>query len=223
MKNAVCYAPAPKIEALATDYLEVKASCSLIEPAPGDYTTSDIRWSDLKRSICNFPPGNQDISPDAVTPFSVNQDYATADLYPLIDIANRRPTVATTSEAFAPYSNATLTFMVETGKFIYNPDTGNYIAEIIPISYTAYLAVQPPNLLWNPGVEVTAYMLEGRLISPTTFDPKIQNGAEAQAVFNNYKGRFVYKVDLDIPPFYTNSGEVNLRIQGMFHIVGGGK
>lgn len=223
MKNTACYAPAPKTEAPATDYLEVKASCSLIAPEQGDYTTSDISWSDLKRSICNFPPSSEDISPYPVTPYPVNQDYVTADLYPLTDIANRRPTVATTSEAFAPYSNATLTFMVETGKFILDPTTGNYIAEIIPISYTAYLAVQPPNQFWNPGIDVTAYMLEGRLISPTTFDPKIQNGAEAQAVFNNYKGRFIYKVDLDIPPFYTDSGEVNLRIQGTFHIVGGGK
>ncbi len=218
-----CYAPAPLIKVEATDYLEVKASCSLIAPEQGDYTTSDIIWSDLKRSICNFPPGNQDISPESVTPFSVNTDYSTADLYPLIDISNRRPTVADTSDAFAPYSCATLTFMVETGNFIYDPATGNYISEIVPISYSAWLKVMPPNQFWNPGIDFSTYLLEGRLISPTIFDPKIQNGAEAKAIFNGYKGRFVYKVDLDIPPFYTNSGEVNDHIQGTFFIVGGGK
>lgn len=202
-----------------TDYSSVIATCSIRPPA-GDYSTSDIRWSSLEKSLCVFPPGSQDLSPGSVTPYPVNSDYSTVYLSPLAEITGRsieRDDV----QAWTPYSNTTLTFQVETGKSIYNPETGNYEPEVIAMTYLAYLSVMPPTVNYNPGVDVTAYLVEGRLLEPNVFDPRIQNGAQAEGTFNEYKGRFVYKVNLDTPPFYFKNS-VNQPIQGIFHVIGGG-
>jgi hypothetical protein len=126
---------------------------------------------------------------------------------------------ATTIANYAPWGNAQLAFEVGTGLAVVDPATGNAVQTTEIIEYLAALKLQSPN--WKPesGVDNTAYSCQGRLLSPTTLDSRITNGAQANAVINGYRGRFELVFDLAMDNFAYS--DLRQTIDGTFRVIGG--
>lgn len=126
---------------------------------------------------------------------------------------------ASTVSAYAPWGNAQLAFEVGTGYVTTDIATGNAIQAAEIIEYLAALSLQPPN--WKPesGIDATTYSCRGRLLSPATLDPRITNGAQAEAVINGYRGRFELVFDLAMDAYHR--GDLRQILEGTFRVIGG--
>lgn len=126
---------------------------------------------------------------------------------------------AATISNYAPWGNAQLAFEVSTGFESYDPATGNATQATLVLEYLAALSLKAP--AWNPesGVDTTTYACQGRLLSPTTLDPRITNGAQAECVLNGYRGRFelVFGLSMDKEAYR----DLRQSIQGVFRVIGG--
>ncbi len=214
---------APRAEingGLGYNYASAVAYCDR-EPDPKlDYGYSDMVWSTINRSICNWPPGD-DEDPVYQSPGSdqlMAVDYTTSNLTPLSEIEGRYIETNLDSD-LAPWSNSLLTFSVETGQGHVDPETGNYTPILEQITYRAYLNIQPPNYQEKQGVDVTAYTVTGRLLNPAVLDERLQNGAQAEAKVNNYKGRFELRFPLHTQAFAYPT--IRQELAGIFHVMGG--
>jgi len=126
---------------------------------------------------------------------------------------------ASTVSAYAPWGNAQLAFEVGIGYAATDAATGNAVQATEVIEYLAALSLQAPN--WKPesGVDGTTYACRGRLLSPATLDPRITNGAQAEAVVNGYRGRFELVFDLAMDAAHRR--DLRQSIEGTFRVVGG--
>jgi hypothetical protein len=126
---------------------------------------------------------------------------------------------AATISAYAPWGNAQLAFEVGTGYAAFDPATGNAVQSTEIVEYLAALTLQAPS--WKPesGVDNTTYACRGRLLSPATLDPRITNGAQAEAVINGYKGRFELVFDLSQDPAHRR--DLRQMVEGIFRVIGG--
>jgi len=122
--------------------------------------------------------------------------------------------------AYAPWGNAELAFEVATSQASLDSTTGNYIFGKTTLEYLAALNIQRPDWKSAPGSEQTLYFVSGRLLSPSTLDPRITNGSQAIARINGLLGRFELVFDLAM----NQAARVDLRqmIQGTFRVTGGG-
>lgn len=66
---------------------------------------------------------------------------------------------------------------------------------------------------------MTTYRCTGRLLYPTTLDPRITSGSWADAVINGYTGRFELQFDLAMDDHVYPV--VRQSIQGVFRVIGG--
>jgi hypothetical protein len=122
--------------------------------------------------------------------------------------------------AYAPWGNAELAFEVATSQATLDKTTGNYIFGTTTLEYLAALTIHMPDWKSAPGSEQTLYPISGRLLSPSTLDPRIVNGSQAVARINGLLGRFELVFDLAM----NQAARVDLRqmIQGTFRVTGGG-
>lgn len=126
---------------------------------------------------------------------------------------------ASTVASYAPWGNAQLSFEVGTGFATADPTTGNAIQATETLDYLAALTLQAPAYTPERGVDSTTYSCRGRLLSPSTLDPRITNGSQADCVINGYRGRFELTFDLSM-----NRGtyrDLRQSIEGTFRVVGG--
>ena len=126
---------------------------------------------------------------------------------------------AATIASYAPWGNAQLAFELSTGFATTDPATGNATQTTEVVEYLAALTLQAPS--WKPraGSDNTTYSCRGRLLSPTTLDPRITNGSQAEAVINGYRGRFELVFDLTMDAYHR--GDLRQSIEGTFRVVGG--
>jgi hypothetical protein len=126
---------------------------------------------------------------------------------------------ASTVSSYAPWGNAELAFEVGTGTAFTDTATGNTVQATVVLEYLAALSLQSPN--WKPesGVDGTTYACHGRLLSPSTLDPRITNGSQAEAVINGYRGRFELVFDLAMDAAHRR--DLRQSIEGTFRVVGG--
>lgn len=125
-----------------------------------------------------------------------------------------------TIAAYAPWGNAELAFKVETAAGTVDPETGNYAAQTITLEYLAALMLQRPDWRAAPGSDQTTYGVTGRLLSPSTLDPRITNGSQAVARINGVIGRLelIFDLQMDQPA----RPDLRQVIQGTFRVTGGG-
>ena len=126
---------------------------------------------------------------------------------------------ASTISNYAPWGNAQLAFEVGTGFATTDATTGNATQATETLEYLAALSLQAPT--WKPeaGVDTTTYSCRGRLLSPSTLDPRITNGAQADCVINGYQGRLELVFDLAMDSVHRR--DLRQTIQGTFRVVGG--
>ena len=126
---------------------------------------------------------------------------------------------ASTVAAYAPWGNAQLAFEVGTGFATTDPATGNAVQSTETVEYLAALTLQAPS--WKPeaGVDATTYSCRGRLLSPTTLDPRITNGSQADCTINGYRGRFELVFDLTMDSAHRR--DLRQQLEGVFRVVGG--
>jgi hypothetical protein len=126
---------------------------------------------------------------------------------------------ASTLANYAPWGNAQLAFEVGTGFATTDPATGNAIQVTETVEYLAALTLQAPNWKGEGGVDTTTYSCRGRLLSPTTLDPRITNGSQADCVINGYQGRFELVFDLAMDRGHYR--DLRQTLEGIFRVVGG--
>jgi hypothetical protein len=126
---------------------------------------------------------------------------------------------ASTVANYAPWGNAQLAFEVGTGFATTDAATGNAIQVTETVEYLAALTLQAPNWKGEGGVDATTYSCRGRLLSPTTLDPRITNGAQADCVINGYRGRFELVFDLAMDRGHYR--DLRQTLEGIFRVVGG--
>lgn len=97
---------------------------------------------------------------------------------------------------YGPWGNAQLTFTVSGNAITIDPSTGNPVASSEQLQYLAALQIASPNWQKQEGADMTTYRCSGRLLHPATLDPRISNGAQAEAVINGHAGRFELVLDL---------------------------
>jgi hypothetical protein len=129
------------------------------------------------------------------------------------------PISAATIAAYAPWGNAELAFKVGTGTAAADPETGNVVQPTETLEYLAALTIEAPDWEAKLGVDITAYRCTGRLLSPAVLDPRITNGAQAQARINGYLGRFELVFDLAMDALHRR--DLRQAIQGTFRLMGG--
>lgn len=131
------------------------------------------------------------------------------------------PISTTTIESYAPWGNAELSFEVGTGFASVDPATGNYKQSTETLEYLAALNLEAPAWTGQAGVDLTTYACKGRLLTPAVLDPRITNGAQAEAVINGVKGRFEYTYDLAQDAGFHRQ-DLRQLVQGTFSVRGGG-
>lgn len=130
------------------------------------------------------------------------------------------PIPASTIRSYAPWGNAQLAFELGTGFATRDPATGNHRQTTEVVEYLAALFLEAPSWEAKPGTDPTAYRCKGRLLTPTVLDPRITNGAQAEALINGAKGRFELVFDLAQDAFHQR--DLRQAIQGTFRVIGGG-
>lgn len=207
---------------LGINYAEVIAACDRSHRTDEDYEYSDAEWAVINRSICTWPPEDEETaSGHKIWQGETNlYDFHSVALTPLSDIEGRYIELDGGTD-LSPWNNTLLTFSVETGEGHIDPETGNYEPILEELTYRAYLNIQQPDYGEKPGVDVTTYKVNGRLLNPATLDQRIQNGAQAKAIVNNAKGRFEFRVPLNTPNFLQPM--LRQQLTGLFHLVGGPK
>lgn len=122
--------------------------------------------------------------------------------------------------AYAPWGNAQLAFEVATSKATLDQTTGNYIFGQTTLEYLAAVTIQRPDWKSSPGSDQALYAVSGRLLSPSTLDPRITNGSQAVATINGLIGRFELIFDLNM----DQAARIDIRqmVQGTFRVTGGG-
>lgn len=126
---------------------------------------------------------------------------------------------ATTLASYAPWGNAQLAFELGTGFATTDPATGNAIQSTEIVEYLAALTLQAPAWTSEAGADNTTYSCRGRLLSPAILDPRITNGAQAEAVINGYRGRFELVFDLAMDAAHYR--DLRQTIEGTFRVIGG--
>jgi hypothetical protein len=126
---------------------------------------------------------------------------------------------SSTVAAYAPWGNAQLRFELGTGLFSNDPATGNAVQSTEIVEYLAALSLQPPSWTGQSGVDATTYSIRGRLLSPTTLDPRITNGTQADAEINGYRGRLELVFDLSMDAYHRR--DLRQTIEGTFRVIGG--
>jgi hypothetical protein len=121
--------------------------------------------------------------------------------------------------SYAPWGNAALAFVLPTNGATTASATGNYVPVTEVIEYLAALNIDPPNWSGKPGADETVYVCRGRLLSPSTLDPRITNGSQAAATVNGVRGRFELVFDLAPDIYHVNT--LRQTIQGTFRMRGG--
>jgi hypothetical protein len=121
--------------------------------------------------------------------------------------------------AYAPWGNAELTFTVSGSTITTDAATGNPIASTETLEYLAALNLSAPDWQKVEGVDTTLYRCNGRLLWPSSLDPRITNGSKATAVINGYVGRLelVFDLAMDAEVYST----IRQSISGTFRVVGG--
>ncbi len=126
---------------------------------------------------------------------------------------------SSTLSNYAPWGNAQLAFEVGTGSATTDATTGNAVQTTETLEYLAALTLQAPSWKAESGVDTTTYSCRGRLLSPSTLDPRITNGAQADCVINGYRGRLELVFDLAMDSVHRR--DLRQAIQGIFRVVGG--
>jgi hypothetical protein len=129
------------------------------------------------------------------------------------------PVAASTIAAYAPWGNAELAFQVGTGTVAPDSETGNVTQLTESVSYLASLNIEGPAWEGKPGADTTTYRVTGRLLSPAILDPRITNGAQAEARINGMRGRLELVFDLAMDAAHRR--DLRQSIQGTFRVTGG--
>ena len=124
-----------------------------------------------------------------------------------------------TIATYAPWGNSQLAFEVGNSTITVDPTTGNPIEGVVVLEYLAAITLEAPNWQAQPGVDNTTYSCRGRLLTPTTFDPRITNGSQAEATINGVLGRFELTFDLAMDSFHRQ--DLRQAFQGTFRVNGG--
>ena len=128
---------------------------------------------------------------------------------------------ATDIANYAPHGNAVLRFSLPKAWQI-DPVTGNTVSPIKnqeELQYLAAINLTKPNWQGKEGVDNTAYMCSGRLLTPVEFDARITNGSQAQATINGYDGRFELVWDLTADKYHRQ--DTRTLVEGTFRVIGG--
>jgi hypothetical protein len=125
----------------------------------------------------------------------------------------------TNGNPWGAWGNATLSFLVSGLTTVDDPGTGNPVPRQDKLIYQASLQLRSPNHTSQPGADMTAYSVTGRLLSPPSFDSRIGNGAQADAVVNGHQGRLELELDLTTP--VAMNQYLRQRVQGTFRLLGG--
>ena len=128
---------------------------------------------------------------------------------------------ATDIANYAPHGNAVLRFSLPKAWSI-DPVTENVVSEIKnreELQYLAAINLQRPNWQGKEGVDNTAYICSGRLLTPVEFDERITNGSQAQATINGYEGRFELIWDLTADKEHRQ--DTRTKVEGTFRVIGG--
>ena len=128
---------------------------------------------------------------------------------------------ATDIANYAPHGNAVLRFSLPKAWQV-DPVTGNVVSPIKnqeELQYLAAINLTKPNWQGKEGVDNTAYMCTGRLLTPVEFDERITNGSQAQATINGYDGRFELVWDLTADKNHRQ--DTRTKVEGTFRVIGG--
>jgi hypothetical protein len=87
------------------------------------------------------------------------------------------------------------------------------------VEYLAALTLQAPTWKGETGADTTTYSCRGRLLSPSTLDPRITNGSQADCTINGYRGRFELVFDLTMDSAHRR--DLRQNIEGTFRVIGG--
>lgn len=121
--------------------------------------------------------------------------------------------------SYAPWGNAQLAFSLGTGAVTFDPDTGNATQAPEVVEYLAALTLQAPNWTAQSGADNSAYACRGRLLSPSTLDPRITNGSQADAIVNGYRGRL--ELVFNLAQDAGHRADLRQEIEGIFRVIGG--
>lgn len=126
---------------------------------------------------------------------------------------------------FGPHAAGSITFRVgNVREWVEDPVTGNYVpgpGQTVALTYEVAMNLSPASNNNAPGTELVQYMCQGRLLSPTTLDPRIAVGAIGTATLHNMEGRFIltdlgHRVDPAYRPYLRQ------QISGTFEQAGAG-
>lgn len=111
----------------------------------------------------------------------------------------------------------------KTGNWIPNPvDNDSTPSPIYEVTYKCHLHItKSPQLDRDAGVNSTTFYLEGMLIDPWEFDPRIVPNQRFDATFNNLEGWFELLPNQSVLPDFSQF--IGTRINGIFRIAGTGK
>lgn len=127
---------------------------------------------------------------------------------------------------YGPFSTGTITFKVgdNSSAWVEDPNTGNYIpgpSHTTSLTYEVTLNMTPASSNDAPGTELVKYNCTGRVLHPSTLDPRISVGLVGQASLNGMQGRFVLKdIGRYLQPSYRQT--LKQQIQGVFEQIGSG-
>lgn len=120
---------------------------------------------------------------------------------------------------FAPWGNAQLRFRVSGSTLVADPNTGNLTPEDEILDYLAALDIKEPK--WTPekGSDNSVYTVTGRLLYPSILDPRIANGAQAEAMIQGNYGRMELILNLSVDEAHRLA--IRQAISGKFRVIGG--
>lgn len=127
---------------------------------------------------------------------------------------------------YGPFSNGTISFQVgdNTSSWSEDPTTGNYVpgpSHTITLTYEVALTLSPSQNNNAPGAELVQYYCQGKLLSPTTLDPRITVGLVGTATLNGLEGRFIL-TDRGINTNPSYRPTLRQTLAGTFEHVGAG-
>jgi hypothetical protein len=122
--------------------------------------------------------------------------------------------------AYAPFDNAALVFKVYS-TYAIDPNTGNKVPVDTAETYTAHIQLQTSSQDYKAGIDEAKFSCKGRLLSPTTFSPKVKVGAVASCTVNGVSGT-LRLTDLGSNSLTFARNTLHQEFSGVFEQVGKG-
>lgn len=122
--------------------------------------------------------------------------------------------------AYAPWDNASLAFKVYSS-FALDSKTGNQIPVNTTETYVVNLELQPSSQDFKPGIDENNVPCKGKLLSPTTFGPKVKVGMVGTCTVNGITGT-IRLTDIGSGELLFSRNTLHQGFRGLFEQTGKG-